>query len=139
LPAVDVRLARPEDVSAVLALWAQARSALAQTEDRPAAVARLASDGALVVAIGADGAVVGTLIAAYDGWRGNMYRLVVASDRRRQGIGRRLIEAGEERLRQVGARRVSALVARDDAVVNRVWEAAGYAADPTLGRWVRNL
>jgi ribosomal protein S18 acetylase RimI-like enzyme len=134
----SVRLARPEDVPAVLALWSQARSSLAQTEDRPADVERLARDGALVVAVAPDG-VVGTLIAAYDGWRGNMYRLVVRPHRRRHGIARRLIAAGEERLRQMGARRVTALVARDDEVVNRVWERAGYAADPNLGRWVRNL
>ncbi len=43
-----------------------------------------------------DGAIVATLIAAWDGWRGNMYRLAVAPELRREGIARTLVEAGEE-------------------------------------------
>lgn len=54
--------------------------------------------------------IVGALIAAWDGWRGNMYRLAVRDDDRREGIGLALIRAGEDYLRQRGARRVTALV-----------------------------
>ena len=31
-------------------------------------------------------ALIGTLLGSFDGWRGNMYRLVVDPSRRRQGI-----------------------------------------------------
>jgi ribosomal protein S18 acetylase RimI-like enzyme len=34
-----------------------------------------------------DGEIVGALIAAWDGWRGNMYRLAVREGHRREGIG----------------------------------------------------
>jgi ribosomal protein S18 acetylase RimI-like enzyme len=40
---------------------------------------------------------VGTLVAAWDGWRGNMYRLAVLPEHRRAGIGRELVDAGYER------------------------------------------
>ena len=46
------------------------------------------------------GEVVGVLIAAWDGWRGGMYRLAVRPERRRRGIGRLLVEAGEAHLRR---------------------------------------
>ncbi len=42
--------------------------------------------GSLLVA-DADGAIVGALIAASDGWRGNMYRLAVHVEHGRVGVG----------------------------------------------------
>src|SRR5215217_7988707 len=67
---------------------------------------RARDPGALLVAR-RDGRVVGTLIAAWDGWRGNMYRLAVAVDHRRRGVGLELVRAGERRLYECGARRVT--------------------------------
>ena len=37
-----------------------------------------------------DQQIVGTVIAGWDGWRGSIYRLVVAPSHRRAGLGRRL-------------------------------------------------
>jgi ribosomal protein S18 acetylase RimI-like enzyme len=125
-------------VVAVLDLWSAARSLHATTADDPAAVAKLVEDGSLIVAEH-DGAVVGALIAAWDGWRGNMYRLAVAAEHRRTGIGRELVESGQERLRALGARRVTALVAKEDPVARAVWLAAGYEDDAQIGRFVRDL
>jgi ribosomal protein S18 acetylase RimI-like enzyme len=136
--AETVRPAGPEDVAAVLALWDGARSAHAVTADTPERVAGLVAAGALLVAE-ADGAIVGAVIAACDGWRGNFYRLAVAPSHRRRGVGRRLVAAGEERLRALGAPRVTALVAFDDEDAGGFWEAVGYPRDPVMGRRVRTL
>ena len=86
-----------------------------------------------------NGEIVGALIAAWDGWRGNMYRLTVRDGHRRQGIGLALTRAGEDYLRQCGVRRVTALVAFDDEVAGAFWESAGYPQDHDIGRRVRNL
>ncbi len=83
--------------------------------------------------------IVGALIAAWDGWRGNMYRLAVRHGYRREGIGLALTRAGEDYLRQCGVRRVTALVAFDDEVAGGFWESAGYPLDREIGRRVRNL
>jgi len=124
-----------------LDLWAQARSAHASTPDRPDDVERLLgadSPAALLVAE-RDGEVVGALIAAWDGWRGNMYRLAIRDGHRRDGIGLALTRAGEDYLRQCGVHRVTALVAFDDGLAGGFWEAAGYPMDREIGRRVRNL
>ena len=70
---VVIRAARLEDVKRVLALWDQARSPAAVTPDDVRSVSRLIAhtDDALLVAV-LDGQIVGALIAAWDGWRGNM-------------------------------------------------------------------
>lgn len=137
---VRIRACVSEDVPAVLALWALARSEHAVTPDRSDDVDRLLADGhgALLVAESA-GEIVGALIAAWDGWRGNMYRLAVRPDRRRERIALTLIRAGEEHLRRRGARRITALVAHDEAVAGAVWSAAGYPPDQEVGRRVRNV
>jgi GNAT superfamily N-acetyltransferase len=95
-----VRTARLDDAPAVLELWSSARSEHATITDRKRDIERLISEtpSAMFVAEADGGNIVGVLIAGWDGWRGNMYRLAVHPDHRRQGIARRLLDAGEEHL-----------------------------------------
>lgn len=135
-----MRRCRPGEAQAVLDLWRQERSGHASIPDRLEDVERLAGDSpaALLVAE-REGEIVGALIAAWDGWRGNMYRLAVRADSRRQGIGLALARAGEDYLRDCGARRVTALVAFGDEAAEGLWERAGYPLDQEIGRRVRNI
>ena len=137
---MTVRPAVQADLAEVLALWSRARSTGASTPDDETILRGLLErdPGALLVAE-RDGELVGTLIAGWDGWRGNMYRLAVAPELRRQGIASRLIGEGERRLRAAGARRVTALVWRDDDQAAGVWAATGYGDDAGVARFVRNL
>lgn len=137
---ITVRSCRLDDLDAVLELWAASRSRHASVPDRRDDIERLveASPATLLVAE-ADGRVVGAVISAWDGWRGNIYRLAVRDAYRRQGIGRRLIRAAEDYLRDCGVRRVTALVAYDDEAAGSFWDAAGYPQDADIGRRVRNI
>ncbi|HXS34662.1 MAG TPA: GNAT family N-acetyltransferase [Solirubrobacterales bacterium] len=137
---VTIRRCRPEDARAVLGLWTQERSEHASIADRLDDVERLTGDSpaALLVAVRGE-EIVGALIAGWDGWRGNMYRLVVSEGHRRQGIGIALTRAGEEYLRGCGVSRVTALVAFEDDAAGAFWESAGYPQDQEIGRRVRNL
>jgi ribosomal protein S18 acetylase RimI-like enzyme len=137
---VTIREAGRGDIPAVLELWAQARSGAAVTPDTVESLELLLArspDGLLVAEL--DRRVVGALVVVWDGWRGNMYRLAVLPDVRRRGIARRLVEAGHERLRAKGARRVTALVAHDEQEATGLWRATGYELDEHIGRFVRNL
>jgi ribosomal protein S18 acetylase RimI-like enzyme len=121
-------------------LWRDSRSEHASTADRVEDVERLVSDSPAVLLVAEhEREIVGALIAAWDGWRGNMYRLAVRGDCRRGGIGTGLIRAGEEYLRDCGATRVTALVAFGDEKAGSFWDSAGYPQDPVIGRRVRNL
>ncbi|TMK73362.1 MAG: GNAT family N-acetyltransferase [Actinobacteria bacterium] len=94
---LNIGPAREQELGAVLDLWEIARSSYSSTPDNPEVLARLIDrdTGALLVAR-RGGRVVGTLIAAWDGWRGNMYRLAVVPEHRRAGIGLALVQAGEQ-------------------------------------------
>lgn len=137
---ITIRRCRREDAPAVLELWAEARSGHASTADRMEDVEGLLADSpaALLVAE-RENEIVGALIAGWDGWRGNMYRLAVRDGHRREGIALALTRAGEDYLRECGVRRVTALVAFDDEVAGGFWESAGYPLDREIGRRVRNL
>ena len=136
----EIRSGTAADIDAVLAVWAEARSAAARTPDDPRALEQLLErdPGALLVAE-SEGEVVGALIAGWDGWRGNVYRLAVLPSHRRQGIGRRLVEAGHDRLRAQGARRVTALVGGEEGAAHGLWRAVGYQRDEFVHRFVRNF
>ena len=136
----EIRAATTADIDAVLTVWEQARSTAARTPDDPETVAQLLDrdPGALLVAE-SDGEVVGALIAGWDGWRGNVYRLAVLPSHRREGVARRLVEAGHERLRAQGARRVTALVGGEEGAAHGLWRAVGYQRDEFVHRFVRNL
>src|SRR3954447_7679863 len=88
-PTVDVRTASAADVAAGLALWAAARSPNASTPDTPQSLERLlATDAAALLVAERDGVIVGALVAAWDGWRGGMYRLPGDPAHRRRRLPR---------------------------------------------------
>jgi len=133
-------VARHPDIGAVLDVWEEARSSAASTPDTAESVARLiehTADALLVAEC--QGQVVGVLVAGWDGWRGNMYRLAVLRRFRRRGIARDLVEAGHDRLRAKGALRVTALVAKGEEEADALWRSSGYRFDEEMARFVRNL
>lgn len=134
-----IRPARPTDIDAVLALWAQADAEPTVTDDRASLHRLLAHDGSALLVAEHDGQVAGTLIAAWDGWRGSMWRLAVRTDNRRQGIARALVAAGERRLRALGATRIATFVVTTDDAPGSFWAACGYEAQTQRRRFVKNL
>jgi ribosomal protein S18 acetylase RimI-like enzyme len=135
-----IRQANPADLEQVLELWDQARSPAAVTPDtKQALVALIDHPGSALLVAELDDHVVGSLVVGWDGWRGNMYRLAVLPRLRRKGIARRVVEAGHDHLRSVGARRVTALVAHEEEDAVGLWLSTGYERDEQISRFVRNL
>jgi ribosomal protein S18 acetylase RimI-like enzyme len=135
---IAIRSAGPDDVVTVLAFWL--RNAEPTSTDDVAAVASAVDNPACDVLIAEDdGVLIGTVIASWDGWRGNLYRLAVSMSRRREGIGRALIAAAELSLLARGARRVSAIVIDDHDYAVRTWRDSGYERESGQGRYVKML
>jgi ribosomal protein S18 acetylase RimI-like enzyme len=134
-----IHSAGEEDIAAVLDLWTAAGS-LPSVSDSPEGLARLlATDPQALLVAEFDGVLVGSLIAAWDGWRGSFYRLAVSPEHRRKGLATMLLREGERRLRKRGAVRLTAIVADDQAGAMGFWRAAGYERQQHRARFVRHF
>jgi ribosomal protein S18 acetylase RimI-like enzyme len=137
--AITIRCARSDEVDVVLELWKNGQPVPSSTDDPEGVLGLLQRDpGALFVAE-MDERVVGTLIVGWDGWRAGLYRLVVLPEVRRSGIATQLIQAGEARLRELGARRISCMVMSDHDHANAFWRAMGYELLDGVGRYIKDL
>lgn len=124
----------------MLALWAAAGSAETVTDTREGVLGLLDVDlEALLVAESDGGEIVGSLIAAWDGWRGSFYRLAVHPSRRREGLATALLDEGERRLGARGVARFTAIVADDEPDAMAFWAATGYEQQASRARFVRNV
>lgn len=136
-PDIEIRTATPDDLNSILAFWGEASTHASATDDLEGLRAVLARDGTWLLIAESDGFIAGTLIAAWDGWRGNLYRLAVRPTVRRRGIALALVLEGERRLKEAGARRITALVERDDEIATGFWQSADYRHDENMARFVR--
>jgi ribosomal protein S18 acetylase RimI-like enzyme len=126
---VDIREFRPRDADDLRGLWAEA--GIDAADDDSATLKRLAerNPGLFLVAAQLK-VVVGSALGAWDGRRGWIHHVVVASDHRRTDLATRLVREVEERLRELGAEKVDAVVRDDDPTAALFWEAAGYDRAP---------
>lgn len=137
LPNWTIRSATDDDIVLVLRLWESAGGPPSVSDTHEGVLHLLATDHDALLIAESDGMVIGSLIAAWDGWRGSFYRLAVHLDRRRQGIATSLLRAGERRLRERGAVRLTSIVADDNPGAADFWEAAGYERQRDRTRFVR--
>jgi ribosomal protein S18 acetylase RimI-like enzyme len=132
----QLRTAGPDDVAGVLAFWREAAQPTStDTADALAGLLRRDPDALIVAEVG--GGIVGSVIAGWDGWRGSIYRLAVAPDHRRHGLGRVLLRAAEDHLARLGARRSHAIVVGTSARAVAFWRATDWEHQSEQLRFVK--
>ncbi len=136
---LSIRACRLEDIGVVLELWRQADATPSVTDTADDLRRAVAKSPAHVLVAELGGHVIGSIIGTFDGWRGNIYRLAVHPDHRRQGVARALVVEVEKRLTQQGAKRITALVEKDHPRAMNFWQAVGYCVDERIVRRVRTL
>jgi ribosomal protein S18 acetylase RimI-like enzyme len=124
----------PDDYAAVIDLWENAGPGIhVRRSDAPEEIAKkLQRDPDLfLVAVAPNGSqgaykIVGSVLGGFDGRRGMMYHLAVASDFRNRGIGALLMDELERRLREKGCIKYYLLVTCDNLDAQRFYEQRGW-------------
>jgi len=125
------------DVDAVLALWARSGAEPSHTDSRDGLAVLIGHDAEALIVAESGGALVGSVIAAWDGWRGSIYRLVADPSHRRRGLAGQLLRWAETRLSQAGARRLQAVVVESEPPATGFWNATGWELQRERLRFVR--
>jgi len=118
----------PDDFPQVVALWDQSGPGVRLgRSDQPEEIAKkLQRDPDLFLVEEIDGVIAGTVIGGFDGRRGMVYHLAVASNYRRRGIGEALMQELENRLKAKGCLKSYLLVLRDNNEAICFYEQRGW-------------
>lgn len=76
--------------------------------------------------------VVGSVMAGYEGHRGWINYLAVDPEVRRQGLGRRLMDAAESRLLELGCPKINLQVRSSNAEVLAFYDRIGFGRDDVV-------
>lgn len=120
---------RTADEASVIALWRRCDLVVPWSDPiedirRKAAVQ---PDMFLVGTLGGD--VVATVMAGYEGHRGWINYLAVAPERRRRGVGRRMMHAAEAALRAAGCPKINLQVRGTNTGVVAFYERLGFTVE----------
>jgi ribosomal protein S18 acetylase RimI-like enzyme len=134
-----IRSAVPDDEASIVELWRVC--GLVASYNDPVADFRFARAGACSdVLVGDDetGRISGSIMVGHDGHRGWLYYVASAPHARGTGIGRQMVEAAEEWLRQRGVVKAQLLVRETNTQVVSFYERLGYEVAPRviMGKWL---
>ena len=118
----------PEDYEQVRLLWeSMEKGVQVGRSDAPEEIQKkLTRDPDLFLIAEHNANILGTVIGGYDGRRGIIYHLAVTGSVRGRGIGSRLLNEVEARLRRKGCLKCYLLVTPDNEEAMRYYEAHGW-------------
>jgi ribosomal protein S18 acetylase RimI-like enzyme len=118
----------PQDYLHAVQLWQAIEKGIHMgPSDTPVEIEKkLKRDPDLFLVAEADGRLIGTVIGGYDGRRGFIYHLAVGHAHRGNGVGGRLMEEVEKRLRSKGCLRCYLFVTPDNEEAKRYYERRGW-------------
>jgi ribosomal protein S18 acetylase RimI-like enzyme len=137
---LEIRPIEAAEVAKAGALWAEA--GLTRPWNDPVADARLAlkTPTSTILAAHEDDHLIATVMVGFDGHRAWVYYLAVAEHRRGQGLGRTMMQAAEDWVRERGAPKLQLMVRDTNAAAAGFYEALGYSREPVavFSRWLNS-
>jgi ribosomal protein S18 acetylase RimI-like enzyme len=129
---MEMREFRDGDGAALRAFWETCGIKIRPGDD-DAALSVFASRnaGTFVLAIDERG-IAGSALGGWDGRRGWLYHVAVRPDRRRHGVGGKLVRMIEERLRAAGCPKINLIVWDSNIEAMEFWGALGYTRAATV-------
>jgi ribosomal protein S18 acetylase RimI-like enzyme len=124
----------PADYQQVYDLWSSIEKGVhVGRSDSPSEIEKkISRDPDLFLVAEAENRIIGSVIGGYDGRRGLIYHLAVSASCRGQGIGSRLMNEVEARLRAKGCLKCYLLVTTDNTEVETYYRQLGWQPMDTV-------
>jgi ribosomal protein S18 acetylase RimI-like enzyme len=131
----------PSDYDSVYHLWASIEKGVhvGRSDTATEIEKKIARDPDLFIIAEADDAIVGSVIGGFDGRRGLIYHLAVAASFRGLGIGSRLMDEVETRLRDKGCLKCYLLVTTDNPEAEDYYQQRGWQPMDTIHLFGKEL
>lgn len=129
---MEIRIFQDADAADVIALWKRCLLVVPWNVPEEDIARKLAYQPQLFfVAVEAE-RIVGSVMVGYEGHRGWINYLAVDPTLQRNGLGRRLMDFAEVRLRELGCPKINLQVRSSNEAVLRFYERLGFRRDDVV-------
>ncbi len=128
----QIRPYEESDITAVVNLWDQCDLIVPQNDPHKDIIAKTRFQPELFLIAQLNWQLIGTVMAGYDGHRGWINYLAVDPDYRRKGYGRLLVEAAENRLKELGCQKVNLQIRGTNKQQLAFYRAIGYITEDRI-------
>jgi GNAT superfamily N-acetyltransferase len=129
---IEIRPFVRDDTEAVVALWGACGLVRPWNDPRKDIERKLRVRAEMFLVAVEEGVIVGSVMAGYEGHRGWINYLAVEPNRRRQGLGTRLMAEAEQLLEGSGCPKINLQIRSENADVIAFYRALGYEADDVV-------
>jgi ribosomal protein S18 acetylase RimI-like enzyme len=139
---VIIRNAAAEDEPRIVALWRASNLVTSYNDpSKDFHFARAKESSDILVGLDAETTIVGSVMVGHDGHRGWIYYLAADPKHRNQGIGRSMVEAAEQWLKNKGVVKVMLLVRETNTPVVDFYKHLGFEAVPriVMQKWLEEV
>ncbi|RZT93011.1 ribosomal protein S18 acetylase RimI-like enzyme [Advenella incenata] len=123
---IQFRQFHPDDTEQTVALWQACGLTRPWNDPHKDIERKLQQEPELFIVAERDGLLLGSVMAGYDGHRGWIYYLSVLPQYQSQGLGKKLVQQAEQRLRSKGCPKIQLMIRLDNSSVQDFYRALGY-------------
>ena len=132
MAALRIRAYRESDQHAVVALWRECGLVRPWNDPVKDIHRKLCVQRDLFLVATLDGRLVATVMVGYEGHRGWINYLAVATEFRGRGFGRRLMDEVEARLLAIGCPKINLQIRRSNTEAVEFYRSLGFTEDDSL-------
>ena len=129
---LEIRPYEEGDREAVVALWRASGLVVPWNDPVRDIERKLGMQSEMFLVALLDGSLVATVMAGYEGHRGWINYLAVAPQCRRQGLGRRMMEAAEARLHAMGCPKINLQIRKSNVSAVDFYRSIGFIEDESI-------
>ncbi len=129
---IEIRLFEPRDETSVIHLWTECGLVVPWNNPHHDIRRKRKVQPEMFLVGCLDGKIIATVMAGYDGHRGWINYLAVHPEHQRAGVGKRMMDEAEVRLRTAGCPKINLQVRSTNSKVIEFYKKIGFKVDDVV-------